>query len=261
MGPFYPDSKTRFLHFYSQYFKTVEMDSTFYERFYSKMTMGTFIGIGKAAGENMQISVKVPETITHKKKMHPDALPDFVAFLEKIGPLKRINKIGAILFQLGPSFSVAEFRNVERFLDMLPRGYDYALEFRHPSWQTEGPWELLKQYNIAAVMTDLPDPRLQYLSNKVVTADHAFIRLHGRNKKFWYDYLYGEVELHHWVSKVQEIAQETMMVRMYLNNHPSAKAPYNALKFREMLGEPLFNDEKAMLERLRRHHFVDADML
>jgi len=38
--------------------------------------------------------------------------------------------------------------------DRLPAGYDYALEFRHPSWDTEGPWDMLKHYDIAAVMTD-----------------------------------------------------------------------------------------------------------
>jgi uncharacterized protein YecE (DUF72 family) len=45
-----------------------------------------------------------------------------------------------------------------RFLDKLPTadGYDYAIEFRHPSWGTEGPWEMLRHYNIAAVMTDSP---------------------------------------------------------------------------------------------------------
>jgi hypothetical protein len=47
------------------------------------------------------------------------------------------------------------------------------------------------------------------------------------------------------------------MVRMYLNNHPGAKAPYNALKFREMLGETLSSDEIAMLEK---YHFKQADI-
>jgi hypothetical protein len=36
-------------------------------------------------------------------------------------------------------------------------GYDYAVEFRHPSWGTEGPWEMLKHYNIAKA---LPAPIL-----------------------------------------------------------------------------------------------------
>ncbi len=44
------------------------------------------------------------------------------------------------------------------FLGKLPTAddYDYAMEFRLPSWETEGPWEMLKHYNIAAIMTDSP---------------------------------------------------------------------------------------------------------
>jgi len=39
-----------------------------------------------------------------------------------------------ILFQLPPSFTVNNFKNIEQFLDKLPTadGYDYAVEFRHP---------------------------------------------------------------------------------------------------------------------------------
>ena len=57
--------------------------------------------------------------------------------------------MGAILFQLPPSFTVSEFKNTEQFLDRLPTATDYyyAMEFRHPSWETEGPWEMLKHYS------------------------------------------------------------------------------------------------------------------
>lgn len=52
-------------------------------------------------------------------------------FHEKISPLKFANKLGAVLIQLPPSLTVKEFQNTEEFLDRLPSGYDYAVEFRH----------------------------------------------------------------------------------------------------------------------------------
>jgi uncharacterized protein YecE (DUF72 family) len=108
-------------------------------------------------------------------------------------PLRSTNKLGAILFQLPPSFTVNDFKNIEQFLDKLHTtdGHHYAIEFRHHSWGTEGPWEMLRHYNIAAVMTDTPrSENLQFLSDVIITANQSFIRFHGRNTKghYWYNY-------------------------------------------------------------------------
>jgi uncharacterized protein YecE (DUF72 family) len=62
--------------------------------------------------------------------------------------------------------------------------HQYAVEFRHPSWKTEGPWELLRHYNIAAVITDSPaKENLEFLSETTITtADHSFVRFHGNRQ-------------------------------------------------------------------------------
>jgi uncharacterized protein YecE (DUF72 family) len=140
------------------------------------------------------------------KKVLLDILKNF---LIKLSPLRTAKKSGALLFQLPPSFTVNEFKNIEKFLDRLPagtsNGYDYAIEFRHPSWGTEGPWEMFKHYNIAAVMTDSPaQENLQFLSEVTITADHSFVRFHGWNTKghYWYNYLYSERELQPWVERI-----------------------------------------------------------
>jgi uncharacterized protein YecE (DUF72 family) len=170
------------------------MDSTFYEKFYKYMTKGTFYGMAKATPEWFQFSLKVPETVTHDKRLNVEkgAITSLEEFLDKISPIKTANKLGAVLIQLPPSFTVKEFSNTEEFLNRLPTDYEYALEFRHPSWETEGPWEMLKHYNIAAVMTDSPpQDKLRFLSNVTIMANHAFIRWHGRNSRHRYNYLYS----------------------------------------------------------------------
>ena len=45
---FYPKKDTKRLRYYSEFFNTVEMDSTFYEEFYSKMTKGLFFWYGES---------------------------------------------------------------------------------------------------------------------------------------------------------------------------------------------------------------------
>ena len=232
------------------------MDSTFYEKFYSQMTKGTFYGMVKATPEKFQFSIKVPETVTHDKRLNVEkgAITSLEEFLDKISPVKNADKLGAVLIQLPPSFTVKEFSNTEQFLDRLPTGYEYALEFRHPSWETEGPWDLLKHYNIATVMTDSPPKdNLQFLSKITVTGNHAFIRWHGRNARHRYNYLYPKEELKPWVPKVEKIQQEAQVVRSYFNNHYGAKAVINALEFREMLGESLGTEEQSVLEHARNH--------
>lgn len=255
---FYPNAHTKKLRYYSQFFNTAEMDATFYEKFYKYMTKDTFVNMSKATPDDFQFSVKVPETVTHDKKLDIDkeAMIYLEEFLDKISPLKISNKLGAVLIQLPPSFTVKEFRNTEEFLDRLPSGYDFAIEFRNPSWNTEGPWEMLKQYNIAAVMTDSPEPdKLQFLSEPIVTARHAFIRWHGRQTKPRYNYLYSKEELNPWVEKVKRTSAETAVVRGYFNNHYGARAVVNAIEFKEMLGTTLSEKEKAVLENARNFFF------
>jgi uncharacterized protein YecE (DUF72 family) len=251
---FYPNAQTKKLPYYAQFFNTAEMDATFYEKFYMYMTKETFTAMTRATPDKFQFSVKVPETVTHDNRLdvNKGAMALLDEFLEKISPLKYVNKLGAVLIQLPPSFTVKEFQNTEEFLDRLPSGYDYAVEFRHPSWNTEGPWELLKQYNIAAVLTDSPEPdKLQFLSEPIVTANHSFIRWHGRQVKPRYNYLYSRDELKPWVDKVKQITLETPVIRGYFNNHYGARAVVNAIEFKEMLGTALSEKEKTLLENAR----------
>ena len=126
---FYPSTETKRLAYYSQFFNTAEMDSTFYEKFYTQMTKATSVGMARTTPDNFQFSVKVPETVTHVKRLNvmSGAISALEEFLEKISPLKLAYKLGAILIQLPPSFKVKDFKNTEEFLDRLPAGYDYAV--------------------------------------------------------------------------------------------------------------------------------------
>jgi uncharacterized protein YecE (DUF72 family) len=115
---------------------------------------------------------------------------------------------------------------------------------------------LLKHYNIAAVMTDSPDPyKLQFLSEPIVTANHSFIRWHGRKVKPRYSYLYSKEELQPWVEKVRKLSTETAIVRGYFNNHYGARAVVNAIEFKQMLGNDLSEQENAVVENARNFFF------
>jgi uncharacterized protein YecE (DUF72 family) len=269
LNVFYPDAKTKKLRYYSQFFNTVEMDSTFYKEFYLGMTKGLFIGLTKATPDNFKFSIKVPEIITHEKRLDVDknVIFDFLEFLDKISPLKNTNKLGTIIIQLPPSFTIKEFAKAERFLDKLNVAVNenmksnnhYSIEFRHPSWNTEGTFEMLRHYNIASVMTDSPSrENLDFLSdeNNVVTNSHAIIRMHGRNDTkdhYWYNYLYSESELLPWADKIKKIKERVNSVYIYFNNHYGGKAIVNALQFKELLNKnSLTESELLVLEKANK---------
>ena len=77
------------------------------------MTQGLFVGITKATSADFMISVKVPEIITHEKRLdiNKDVMTDLKIFLDKILPLQNSNKLGAIIIQLPPSFAITESQN------------------------------------------------------------------------------------------------------------------------------------------------------
>jgi uncharacterized protein YecE (DUF72 family) len=106
------------------------------------------------------------------------------------------------------------------------------------------------------VMTDSPEQdNLQFLSQAIVTANHCFIRWHGRQVKPRYNYLYSREELRPWVEKVRQLSGETAVVRAYFNNHYGARAVVNAIEFKEMLGTVLPEKEKKVLENARNFFF------
>ena len=72
LNVFYPDKKTKKLRYYSQFFNTVEMDSTFYKEFYLSLTKWLFIGLTRETPDNFKFSIKVPEIITHEKRLDVD---------------------------------------------------------------------------------------------------------------------------------------------------------------------------------------------
>ena len=73
------------------------------------------MGMSRATPEKFQFSIKVPDTVTHVKRLgiKKGAMTSFEEFLDKISPLKTANKLGAILFLLPPSLTVSEFKNTD----------------------------------------------------------------------------------------------------------------------------------------------------
>ncbi|MDF0679349.1 MAG: DUF72 domain-containing protein [Candidatus Nitrosocosmicus sp.] len=268
LNVFYPDNKTRKLSYYSQFFNTVEMDATFYKRFYKHMNERLFMGMANATPNEFKISVKVPEIITHEKRLdiNKKVVTDLNEFLKKISPLEINRKLGSILIQLPPSYTINEYNRLEEFLIALRnrsdlKNHDYIdIAVRLISWNTEVVLELLHHFSIASVLTDSPaQENLGFLSNENNLASNklAVVRLHGRNTTrdhYWYDYLYPKEELIPWINKINRIKENVETIFVYFNNHYGGKAIVNSLQFKELINnQPLPENEKKILEKAEKY--------
>jgi uncharacterized protein YecE (DUF72 family) len=230
-GVFYPKSSTNKLSFYSNVYGTVEIDSTFY----AYPSKGLVLGWARYSPENFVFSAKLPQLITHEKKLDLDkgAEADLIRFLSLLKPLIATGKLGPVLIQLPPSYSFqSDFGKLKGFLNQAPEDVRFAVEFRHPSWLREEVWSFLRGRNVANVIVD--EPLLP--PDTVVTADFAFIRWHGRGTRPWYNYRYSEKELDVWVPKVKEVVSRVERTYGYFNNHFRGFAVENSLKMMEKLG-------------------------
>ena len=231
-GPFYPKGEKKKLTFYSKYFETVEIDSTFY----AYPSKGMILGATKSTPPNFVFSAKLPKLITHEKALDPEkgVKEDLYRFMHLMKPLIEDGKLGPLLVQLPPSFTHADgFRKLKGFLDVLPSGVMFAVEFRNRSWLSKADaLELLRERNVA--ITTVDEPLLP--PDTTTTADFAFVRWHGRGERPWYNYRYRQGELQDWTKKVESIATKTKKVYGYFNNHFRGYAVENSLKMMELLG-------------------------
>jgi uncharacterized protein YecE (DUF72 family) len=230
---------------YSSIFDTVEIDSSFY-KFPEK---GTILGMTRYTPRRFVFSAKMNKKFTHQMllKLDENAQTELDSFCELFDPLLSQDKLACMLVQLPPSLK----RNnglLEEFLALLPKRYNYVVEFRHPSWLESNTWTTLAKYNVAYCAVDEPllPPEVH------ITSDLGYIRWHGRGQELWYDYRYTSSQLTDWLPRIREVSTNTKQTIGIFNNHFRGYAPENCIQMMKMLG---LADEKheATLKRIQDH--------
>jgi uncharacterized protein YecE (DUF72 family) len=169
-------------------------------------------------------AVKGSRLITHHKRLRhvEDALKTFTSSLG-LG-----TKQGPILWQL-PSTLRFDPALLTDFLAMLPSGR-HALEPRHESFRTDAYFDLLHAHNVAHVVSDAPT----FPCIEAVTADFAYIRLHGHDEL--YISSYDDEQLDEWAQKIRDWNRDTYV---YFDNTMHGAAPWNAQALAQHLGVPI----------------------
>lgn len=222
-GVFYPADlpSTRWLEFYARYFPTVELNNTHYTLPGPK----TFESWRDRSPEGFVFAVKASRFITHMKKLKDPEEPLSRLFerARLLGP-----KLGPVLYQLPPRWHYDGAR-LENFLSALPPGVRHTVEVRDPTWLNPQFFELLERFGVAFCIASLP----QYDTPTFTTTSFSYIRFHGKNPMYYYDYSVDE--LRGWRDVILHLANEGKDVYCYFNNDPEGWAVKNALQLIELL--------------------------
>ena len=250
-GFFYPPGRINELEYYSQYFNTVEINSSFYR----PPNPGYVYNWARRVPAGFLFAMKLWQKFTHPR-MYRDATgeeaiisqQDVDIFRSSIEPLARSGKLGALLAQFPPSFKNDDYgRQILVAVAKTFGEYPLAVELRHRSWSDdENTAGLLRESNMAWVQIDEPKFSTSVAPEVPVTADMAYFRFHGRNARDWwsgngeqrYRYLYSEEEIEELAGRVQDAAEKSRLMLAFFNNHWQAYAPRNANDLKKALQLP-----------------------
>jgi uncharacterized protein YecE (DUF72 family) len=175
--------------------------------------------------------VQNSQEITHEKNLVncKDAAENFVRTMQGLG-----DRLGPLLLQLPPDFTVEGMDILNTFLQELPEGPRYAVEVRHSSWVGSDLPKLLRECGVALTLVDYPRmPRLEE-----VTTDFSYIRRLGNRREFPSGHTHlkkdRDDDLVWWSGLVDRFLQEGKTVFAYANNHYQNHSPSTVEQFLEI---------------------------
>jgi uncharacterized protein YecE (DUF72 family) len=244
------------LGYYSKWFSTVEVDSTYYRvptrelvQGWADRTPDGFVMHVKAFGLMTRHPVKldqVPPDLREGLPVDDRGRVDrpsrearsavFREFVSALEPLRESGKLGGLLFQMPPYvvWKPSSLDYLEWARDQV--GNDaFLFEPRHRSWYAEEiRAELLRwleERRMSWVVVDAPKTDAGNVPATLVAATTplAYVRFHGRNAGTWnarggsaavrFDYLYGEDELREWIAPLRELSEEAQEAYAFFNNN------------------------------------------
>ncbi len=226
LGNFYPEKikSNLILPFYAGILKTVELNNSFYQIPKEKNVKNWV----ELTPENFIFSCKANRYITHFKKLQ-DTTESVERLLKVFSNFE--NKLGPILFQFPPSWSV-DLSRLKNFIEQLPKNFLYTFEFRHKSWFCEELYELLQKHQMSLCFYD----HKTYRSPEIVTSQFIYVRMHGPLKEA-YKGAYDESTLIEYAQKFSNWRKEGKAIYCYFDNDEKANAPQDAQRLKAILAQ------------------------
>ena len=200
VGKWYPPGAREqdFLRHYAAQFNTIEFNTTHY-RMPDPSTVRRW---REAVPTDFRFCPKVPQTISHARDLGLNsAEPDiFCAALDDFG-----ETLGCSFLQLPPHFAPKDLPVLRLFLEKYASKTPLSVEVRHPAFfqagkEAEAFFELLKQHQVAAVITDVSGRRdvchlqltnartlIRFVGNGLHPSDYTRVEEWAERLKSWFD--------------------------------------------------------------------------
>lgn len=179
IGKLYPKGTkpADYLKYYVQNFNSIELNAMFYQLF-PKATVQKW---ADTAPKGFIFCPKFTQSITHIKRLK-NAERDTENFIDTVSVFG--DKLGTSFIQLGDNFGPKDYASIHDYLSSLPKGFDAAIEFRHPDMHKDtalvhDTYALMRELGISSVITDTAGRR-DVLHMKLTTPT-AFIRWVGNS--------------------------------------------------------------------------------
>jgi uncharacterized protein YecE (DUF72 family) len=246
-GEFYPRglAHRRELEYLSRQVDSVEINGSFY----SLQRPSSYESWREQTPDDFVFAVKGGRFITHMKRLGDVDAP--LANFFASGVLALAGKLGPVLWQL-PSTLAYDADLLAAFFDRLPRTttaaaelaarHDerldgrawtttdadrplrHALEVRHPSFTDPAFPGLLRAHGVGLVVADAAAD-WPYLED--VTAEFAYVRLHGSTELYTSGYTAGALD--DWAQRIRGWTAQGVDAYAYFDNDAKVKAPRDAM--------------------------------
>src|SRR5581483_1220891 len=218
-GPFYPPGtkSAAMLGHYAGQFNSVEVNYTF-----RRAPTPAMIGNWSAATDDgFVFALKANQGITHFARLKETG-ERLATFLETVAPLGP--RLGPVLFQCPPNlkYDAGVLDGFLADLAALPGSRRFAMEFRHPSFDSDEVRSKLASAGVALCVADTEENPARFLR----TGGFAYVRLRGMG--------YAEKALEEWGASFRTALEDGADVFCYLKHEDSATGPRDAAILKRM---------------------------
>jgi len=273
-GTVYPRGTKDKLRYIAPYIDVIEINSSFYHL----PTQAVVSSWQQRCADlpQLRFTAKLPQSVTHQGRVDSASA---AAFSDAFRPLEEPGLLTHRLAQYRYDFD--DTSDHRHQLQQTAAAYHgpatLTLELRHRSWQAPEALSFLNSLDVTVANLDYPTTNNSFDLPHCNIGEHAYLRLHGRNAKSWfdakagrdatYDYRYDNSEIEAIAGRAIRIVEMSKSLTLIANNHFKGKELAAAIQLKQQFSgddiavPPLLARTYPDLEAIRKRERVIGDLL